>query len=531
MRPVLSRTRAVLGLLTSLLLVFGLVIGGVAATSTSAFASGTYDNATIATDALADVGQNPAPGGGQCKAFANAMVIAASGGTQSPSGYQSGWAAAGGTSVSSANAAKGDIIQITPAGSTDSNAESIYAAHLNDKGGNAAYKLHTTIVVANNGNDSFTVVDANFTATNTVGEHYTFDPYTWAAGSIVDIWRMGTVSASGGNVVHSTTILKVKKVIASDGTQQVYYATPSDVYEAWWNSTSNGVQRDDLINLSQNDIVDMDKITQPDGTQSVYTAEPNKIWETYWNSSTSPQSTPIVTTLSGISRIIATSEIDSGTYTHVLYVLTSSGPYQVWWQDGGNGIHIAQLAQLSNPVAFSFDQTSGGTDQLYTATAGAVYETWWNPGGSVTTDEIIGISQNDITGVSKVIASNGTQELYTSTTVGVWQSEWGGSVGGLTNTYMVNNFSGSVGVLKMFDPSGNDNMYVANGGAIQQYWWNSSASGGSTLITISQGNIKSFDVDYDNGVGQLYTAAGSWIYETYWDGSGIHTNPLANANP
>ena len=37
--------------------------------------------ATIETDALADLGQNPVPGGGQCKAFANAMVIAASGGT------------------------------------------------------------------------------------------------------------------------------------------------------------------------------------------------------------------------------------------------------------------------------------------------------------------------------------------------------------------------------------------------------------------------------------------------------------------
>jgi hypothetical protein len=214
----------------------------------------------------------------------------------------------------------------------------------------------------------------------------------------------------------------------------------------------------------------------------------------------------------------------------VLYVLTSSGPYQFWWQDGGDGIHSVQLASKSNAVAFAYDRTSSGVDQVFTAQNNAVWETYWTPGGSIPTTEIIGFGQTNVTGVSAVIASDGTQELYTSTTVGVWQSYWTTNGGTVTNTYTVSNFSGSVGVRKMFDPGGSDNLYVANGGAIQQYWWNSSGSGGATLINISQGTIKSFDVDYNGSTGQLYTAAADWVYETYWDSSGIHTNPLANAD-
>jgi hypothetical protein len=199
--------------------------------ATPAHASGSYNNATIATDGLADLGQNPAPGGGQCKAFANAMVIAASSGTQSPSGYQTGWANAGGVAVSSANAAEGDIIQITPAGSTDLTAESLYNYS------NPADRLHTAIIVKNNGNDSFTVVDANFTATNTVGEH-TFDPYTWAAGSIVDIWRMGTVTGGSGGSGGSSTGSRLSAVSLPSGQAMVYWkGSDSGLWSAYWSGS------------------------------------------------------------------------------------------------------------------------------------------------------------------------------------------------------------------------------------------------------------------------------------------------------
>ncbi|MEU9276544.1 hypothetical protein [Streptomyces sp. NPDC048341] len=202
----LSSIAATLGLLAAMLL-------GATVFASSAHAQGTYDNALIATDGDSHLGANPAPGGGQCKAFANAMVIAASGGTQSPSGYQTGWSRLG-TQVSSADATKGDIIQITPAQSTDATAESLYNYS------NPAKRLHTAIILTNNGGDSFKVVDANFTSSNTVGEH-TFNPFTWAKGSIVDIWRLGTVPG-GGSTTTTTPPDASNTVSLIDGSGAVW---------------------------------------------------------------------------------------------------------------------------------------------------------------------------------------------------------------------------------------------------------------------------------------------------------------------
>jgi len=220
--------------LTPFVMAIGLLAGGSAMLAAPAHAQGTYNNATIATDGLADLGQNPAPGGGQCKAFANAMVKLASSNTQSPSGYQSGWAAAGGIQVSPANAAEGDIIQITPAGSDDADAYSMY---VNGHGAKSA-QLHTAIIVSNNGNNSFTVVDANFTATNTVGEHYNFNPYTWAAGSIIDIWGMGALNSggTGGGTNGSST----QMILDAGG--NVWAKSTSNVSSSGWTEEVAGGQ-------------------------------------------------------------------------------------------------------------------------------------------------------------------------------------------------------------------------------------------------------------------------------------------------
>jgi len=174
----------------------GLLVGGVAAldvvSAVPARAIGSWNNANLATDALADVGQDPAPGGGQCKAFLDAKLTEASGGTQSFSGYlPADYESGGGVEVSAADATEGDVIQITPAGAT-TDAKAV--ALEEDNPDNSADRLHTTIIVSNNGDGNFTLVDANFTAPNTVGTH-TLNPYTssWDVGSTVNIYQMGTV--------------------------------------------------------------------------------------------------------------------------------------------------------------------------------------------------------------------------------------------------------------------------------------------------------------------------------------------------
>ncbi|MFL1376434.1 MULTISPECIES: hypothetical protein [unclassified Nocardiopsis] len=133
-----------------------------------ALAVGQYANERIADIALSRVGQR----GGQCKEFANVVVRDASGGSQWPApGYHSGFQRAGGVTVTTANARKGDIIQVG-----------------NDENG----RLHTAIVVSNQGGGSFWVVDSNWVSNETVGQH-AFN-LSWGNGRDTRIWRMGKVA-------------------------------------------------------------------------------------------------------------------------------------------------------------------------------------------------------------------------------------------------------------------------------------------------------------------------------------------------
>ena len=128
--------------------------------------------------AIADVAERSPDGsyGGWCKVFANNVVSQASGGRLRPSGYQEGWARLG-KEVGAAEASRGDIIQVTPAGSDDQTAEAL------------AGKLHTAIILRNEGNGSFAVIDSNYVKSMAVFRH-SWNPYTWAPGANVKIWRL-----------------------------------------------------------------------------------------------------------------------------------------------------------------------------------------------------------------------------------------------------------------------------------------------------------------------------------------------------
>lgn len=346
-----KRMKARLQRLLPLLLALGLATAGVVVSATPAHAVGTYNNANIATDGLADLGQNPAPGGGQCKAFANAMVNLASGGTQSPSGYQSGWAALG-TQVSSADAAEGDIIQITPAGSTDSTVESIYEAHLNPDGSSPpAYHLHTAIIVSNNGSNSFTVVDANFTAPYTVGEH-TFDPYTWAAGSIIDIWQLGTVSGGSAGATAPDRIY----TLDTSGNLSV----KDGALDAGWTLLDQGV-----VAFAASD--DMVAALDTSGELWVKWGSPYAVWQP---------------TATGISPG------DFAVTNDMVVVLNSVGDLSVQTSPG------AMWTLVMNPVQ-SFAVSPG--DHIAALMTSGDLNVLWGPVGSGWTDVTHGVTQFTIT--------------------------------------------------------------------------------------------------------------------------------------
>jgi hypothetical protein len=198
-----------------------------------------------------------------------------------------------------------------------------------------------------------------------------------------------------------------------------------------------------------------------------------------------------------------------------LYLLASDGPYEVWWKDGGDGVHWDRLNNITDGVAMAAGTGPDGAYEVFVATPTWVYQLWWFPGGTVNYRSVINISQGDIRSLSMGANLNGGQLLYTGTSTTAWQSWWLGDNGAIsTGTITVGQTN--AGEIEKDVYNGVHELYQTNGGRVQENWWNGPNSGSDTLITISQNNITSFDKSDDGSYQQVYTSSGDLVYETYW---------------
>lgn len=309
-------------------------------------------------------------------------------------------------------------------------------------------------------------------------------------------------------------VLAVKRTTDPGGVRQVYAATKSAVTEAWWVPGGNGTHSSEIVHIAQNNIVGFDKVNLPNGRQSVYTAVPDGIWETWWGPGEGLHSSQIVTGMTGVRQVIADNRYESGQFVHRLYVLAADGPHEIWWKDGGDGIHNDLLDSIAGPVTMTSSTGPDGAYQLYVATPTHVYELWWFPGGGTHHGTIMHISQGDIRSLSKGDnLLDGGQLLYTGTSTTAWQSYWlnGPLYHGTIAQSQVNAIQ-----IKKAVTGGVHQLYLATGDHVQEYWWNGPNSGTSTLIDIAQNNIKAFDKSTDGADQQVYTGSGDLVYETWW---------------
>ena len=155
-------------------------------------------------------------------------------------------------------------------------------------------------------------------------------------------------------------IIALKSARSPDGSAiEVYAATNGRVTQHWYHDGGDSGTAD-LSTLHRATSVGIDKINQANGTESLYTAVPDGVYETWWNSSSNgPHSSEIVypglrgITLSGVRGVIAENTVESGVTVHHLYILAADGPYEAWWKDGGDGVHLGRLFQINGPVAFT----------------------------------------------------------------------------------------------------------------------------------------------------------------------------------
>jgi hypothetical protein len=309
-------------------------------------------------------------------------------------------------------------------------------------------------------------------------------------------------------------VQQVKRTVGPSGEAQVYASTKCAATEAWWKPGGDGIHTSEIIHISQCNITGIDKASLPEGKQSLYTAVPDGVWETWWDASHNPASAKIVSGLSGMRQVIANNRWETQGYTHRLYLLASDGPYEVWWRDGGDGIHVNRLDAIANPVTMAKSTGPSGEDQLYVATATWVYELYWRPDQSVRHSALINITQGDINSLSKVLVPGGQQRLFTGTSTGVWQSIWQNSAP--SHNPQINGQTGLL-ISQVMQTDGTFQGYIATNNTIREYWWNGGGSGNGVVVSL--GGITTFVKYNDGGFQQVYTGTNTGkVYETYWGG-------------
>lgn len=336
--------------------------------------------------------------------------------------------------------------------------------------------------------------------------------------------RTGTPAKLGfTNFIHlgltppQSAVVQVQKATGPDGTQQVYTATKESIYESWWKPGGDGIHTNKLF--ASGDIKDAQKLTLPDGTQSLYTAVGDGVWESWWRPKNGLHHAKIIS-LANVQKVLVFFESDN---THKLYALAADGPYEFWWRDGGDGIHKQRLVNINHPIGFVAATGPDGAKQLYTATAGAVFESWWRVGQGVHTSPIISIAQNNITALAKTTQVDGTQYLYTSTKNNVWESWWHPARG--LGHGMLLSAANIKAVRYHGRTDGSSLLYVATNSGVREYSWRPWQELRSGQL-IDAADVAAIDCVAWGMAGQLYTAAGVTLFETWWGDGGLHTTKL-----
>jgi hypothetical protein len=379
---------------------------------------------------------------------------------------------------------------------------------------------HVVLVDSINGN-AITIVEqnANISGRSTVN----FNNGTLTRGTYFHI--SGVVHSPDNHLTNTSStasLIALKSSLAPDGAIENFAATNSRVTEGWYHDGGDGVHLVDAIDIAQHNIVGIDKLNIGT-TEALYTAVPDGVWETTWVPGVSgPQSAKVVLGMSGVLGVIAENTFENGYRVHHLYILASDGPYEAYWKDSDplHTVHLGRIIQINGPVAFTHSIGPDGSEQLYVAVPTWVYEVSWFPGGGITVRNILNVSQGDIRSVDKGDnLPDGSQLLYTATSTTVWQTWWPAVNGPFYQGTIATGQTNAKQVLKVVTPDGWHHVYLATPDHVQEYKWLGSSSGGGEIIRISQNNIAAIAQQLDNGIQLLFTAAGTTVWETWWDSS------------
>jgi surface antigen len=330
--------------------------------------------------------------------------------------------------------------------------------------------------------------------------------------------RLNFAASSVTNFIHfndtpqfSNTVLQVKKITDSDGTNEVIWAKATDVFDSLWKGSSI-VSVNRLISISQSDIKSIDVNLYSNGEHDVFVATAHNIWEIWWYQGQGPNVSNILPNIGNISKIIKAVGPDG---TQQLYVLKDTGAYEYWWNSTSGGIQHDTVMTLANPVDEYKEIEADGTQALFVADQNYPYEQRWGSG-------INGFQQTTFSSVSGITSISFSQDAdakhryYIGSSSGaVWEASWytGGGVG-----YWYMTGGPAVLSLQKWESDSTQVIYEATTGGVFEYSWpiTSNTLSGRTIVG-GLSSVHSFIRTTDPGNYQsVYTATGTNILESWW---------------
>ena len=230
-------------------------------------------------------------------------------------------------------------------------------------------------------------------------------------------------------ITHAGKVLDIEKAIGPAGEQQLYVMTPEGIDEYFW--YPNGEIRKSRLYSIKNPIA-MEKVLLADGTQVLYVADRSYVYENSWQPGQAVQTGKQVMYIAQADIRDLDIAVDPDGRQRAYVGRDRDGVWEARWYRG-QAIHTRQITGESGVRDIDTNRTVGGTNQLYVATSGGVHEYYWKDGEPVRGSTLT--LQADVKSIDRSTTADGLPAVYTAANTQVFESYWG--TGGMVRTGVV----------------------------------------------------------------------------------------------
>ncbi len=195
------------------------------------------------------------------------------------------------------------------------------------------------------------------------------DQYKWRPGGELIKRRIFTLKNP----------VDMEKSVAPDGTQELYVADSSYVYENIWKGDGAVKEGVPVMHIPQADITDIDFSRGSDNLHQVYAGRRQSgVWEASWK----PGSAEGVSTwqITGDNGVRSIEKWQDGN-TEVMYLATGGGVLEYYWPKGTKNVRSGVITQQADIQDIDRATTTDGAQAVYTAANTQAFESYWFPGG------------------------------------------------------------------------------------------------------------------------------------------------------